>query len=413
MSTEFYDSLEIRDPQQREEEQFTKLSEHLERTAKRASFVRKQLDGIEITSIRTREALNQIPVVRKSELIQLQAEEPLFGGLTAYDEDSLIRIFASPGPIYEPETKRPDNWRIARALYAAGFRRGMLVHNTFSYHFAPAGMMLESGILELGCKVFPAGVGQTEQQVQAIERLRPQAYSGTPSFLRIILDAADESDADVSSLEVGLVSGEPLPASLRDELTRYGVAVKQAYATADAGLIAYESEAMEGLIVDEGIILEIVQPGTNDQVKNGEVGEVVVTSFNPDYPLLRFGTGDMSAVMEGVSPCGRTNTRIKGWMGRADQTTKVRGLFVHPSQVAEIVKRYDQINRARLVVSNTNHQDDMRLVCEITDRSDKLLAEKIADSVRDLCKLRADVVLVTPGEIPKDGIIIEDARTYE
>ena len=271
---------------------------------------------------------------------------------------------------------------------------------------------MESGAGELGCAVFPAGVGQTELQVQSIERLLPQAYTGTPSFLKIILEAASASGADVSSLKVGLVSGEALPPSLRAELDGHGVYVKQAYATADIGLIAYESEAMEGLIVDEGVIVEIVRPGTGDPVPEGEVGEVVVTVFNPDYPLLRFGTGDMSAVMSGQSPCGRTNTRIKGWMGRADQTTKVRGMFVHPSQVAQIVNRLPEISKARLVVTSEDHRDQMRLYCEVSERSDQLI-QKIADCAREVCKLRADVMLEDSGTLANDGIVIEDARSYD
>ena len=412
MSTEYYDSLETRDPEIREKEQFSSLPGHLRRVSQRAPFIANQINGLSIDSIDSREALAQIPVVRKSELIEIQAKTPPFGGMTAFDEQSLRRILASPGPIFEPETDRRDKWRIARALYAAGFRKGMLVHNSFSYHLAPAGVMLESGIFELGCTVFPAGVGQTEMQVQAIERLRPQAYSGTPSFLKVILNYGEENGVDLTSLRVGFVSGEPLPNSLRDELDSYGVKVKQAYATADIGLIAYETEAMEGLIVDEGVILEIVQPGTNDPVPDGEVGEVVVTTFNPDYPLLRFGTGDMSAIMEGISPCGRTNVRIKGWMGRADQTTKVRGIFVHPSQIATIVKRFSEVDRARLVVSSEDNQDIMKVYCEVSKQSENL-ADKIIDCTRDVCRLRTEVVLVDSGELPRDGIVIEDARTYD
>lgn len=412
MTTEFYDSLETRDPQQRETELVSALSSHLADAAENSPFVRNQLADVDIASIDSREALAQIPVVRKSELVELQKNFPPFGGMTAYDPDSLIRIFASPGPIFEPETKRLDFWRMSRALFAAGFRKGMLVHNTFSYHFTPAGAMLESGIGALGGSVFPAGVGQTELQVQAISRLRPKGYTGTPSFLKIILEAAASAQVDVSSLEIGLVSGEALPPSLRSELDGHGIAVKQAYATADVGLIAYESEAMEGLIMDEGVIVEIVRPGTGDLIAEGQVGEVVVTVFNPDYPLLRFGTGDMSAVMSGQSPCGRTNTRIKGWMGRADQTTKVRGLFVHPSQIAEIVNRFSEIDKARLVVSSEGHQDRMMLRCEVSERPDGLI-EKVATSVRDVCKLRADVVLEIPGKLANDGIVIEDARTYD
>lgn len=412
MSAEFYDSLETRDPEIRERELFAALPKHLEEAAFRSPYLRQQLQGVDVDSVDSREALAKLPLLRKSELSELQKSEPPFGGLTAFEPNSLLRIFASPGPIFEPETTRSDSWRMSRALFAAGIRKGMLVHNTFSYHFSPAGMMLESAIAQLGCTVFPAGVGQTELQVQAIERLRPQAYTGTPSFLKIILDAGSESGADLSSLERGLVSGEALPPSLRGDIADQGVQLLQAYATADIGLIAYESDAMEGLILDEGVIVEIVQPGTGDPVAEGEVGEIVVTVFNPDYPLLRFATGDMSMVMEGQSPCGRTNTRIKGWMGRADQTTKVRGMFVHPSQIAEIVKRFPEVNKARLVVSSENHQDQMLLVCESSDQSSQF-KESVAKAAREVCKLRADVSFEAPGALPVDGIVIEDARTYE
>ena len=412
MTTQYFDSSEIRDPDRRERELFAALPDHLQRAASKASYFRSRFSGFELDAIDSRAALAELPVVRKSDLADLQKDSPPFGGLTAFDSDSLLRIFASPGPIFEPETTRKDSWRLSRALFAAGFRPGMLVHNTFSYHFSPAGAMLESGVHALGGAVFPAGVGQTELQVQAIERLRPQAYTGTPSFLNIILKAAEKANADVSSLKIGLVSGEALPPSLRSDLADYGVRVLQAYATADVGLIAYESEAMEGLIVDEGIILEIVRPGTGDPLPDGEVGEVVVTVFNPDYPLIRFGTGDLSAVMEGHSPCGRTNTRIKGWMGRADQTTKVRGMFVHPSQVAEIVRRVSEVDRARLVVTSVNHQDQMLLHCEVSERTDEL-EKQIATVAREVSKLRADVSLHPVGTLANDGIVIEDARTYD
>lgn len=412
MTTKFFDSLEIRDSELREQEQFAALPDHLARAASKASYFRNQLSGFKLDSIDSRAALSELPVVRKSELVDLQKHSPPFGGLTAFDSDSLLRIFASPGPIFEAETKRKDSWRLSRALFAAGFRRGMLVHNTFSYHFSPAGAMLESGVHALGAAVFPAGVGQTELQIQAIERLRPQAYTGTPSFLNIILNAAEGADADVSSLKIGLVSGEALPPSLRSDLAAHGVHVLQAYATADIGLIAYESEAMEGLIVDEGVILEIVRPGTGDPLPEGEVGEVVVTVFNPDYPLIRFGTGDLSAIMTGQSPCGRTNARIKGWMGRADQTTKVRGMFVHPSQVAEIVRRVPEIERARLVVTSVSHQDRMQLHCEVSKRAEGL-EKQIVIVAREVSKLRADVSLHPIGTLANDGIVIEDARTYD
>ena len=412
MSAEFYDSLETRDPEVRERELFAALPKHLKQAATRSTYLQQQLQEVEIDSIDSREALAKLPVLRKSELSELQKSSPPFGGLTAFDPESLLRIFASPGPIFEPETTRADSWRMSRAAHAAGIRKSMLVHNTFSYHFSPAGMMLESAVAALGCAVFPAGVGQTELQVQAIERLRPQAYTGTPSFLKIILDAGSKSGADLSSLERGLVSGEALPPSLRADIADQGVRLLQAYATADIGLIAYESEAMEGLILDEGVIVEIVQPGTGDPVAKGEVGEVVVTVLNPDYPLVRFATGDMSMVMEGQSPCGRTNTRIKGWMGRADQTTKVRGMFVHPSQIAEIVKRFSEVNKARLVVSNKDFQDQMLLVCESTDHSDEFKLN-VTIAAREICKLRADVRFESPGALPVDGVVIEDARTYD
>lgn len=412
MQTEYYDSLEIRDPQVREQELFTSLPAHLQQVEPRSPFLQDQLSGIDIESITSREALATVPVFRKSELIELQKNSPPFGGMTAFDPDSLLRIFASPGPIYEPQTTRVDCWRLSRALFAAGFRKGMLVHNTFSYHFVPAGMMLESAIQCLGCHVFPAGVGQTEMQVQTIERLRPQAYTGTPSFLKIILDTGKEANVDLSSLQVALVSGEPLPPSLRGDIQQMGVEVRQAYATADIGLIAYESDAMDGLILDEGVIVEIVQPGTGDPVPAGEVGEIVVTVFNPDYPLLRFGTGDMSMILEGQSPCGRTNTRIKGWMGRADQATKVRGIFVTPSQVAEIVKRFPEVTKARVVVSAQDHQDILLVKCESTDHSLEF-GERITEAVRFVCKLRADVKFESPGSLPVDGIVIEDTRTYD
>lgn len=412
MTAEFYDSLETRDPEIRERELLAALPKHLKQAAARSSYLQQQLQDVDIDSIDSRESLAKLPVLRKSELSELQESAPPFGGLTAFEPESLLRIFASPGPIFEPETTQKDSWRMSRALYAAGFRKGMLVHNTFSYHFSPAGMMFESAAAVLGCAVFPAGVGQTEMQAQTIERLRPQAYTGTPSFLKIILDAGSKSGADLSSLKRGLVSGEALPPSLREEIAGEGVQLLQAYATADVGLIAYESKALEGLILDEGVIVEIVQPGTGDPVAKGEVGEIVVTVFNPDYPLLRFATGDMSMVIEGQSPCGRTNTRIKGWMGRADQTTKVRGMFVHPSQIAEIVKRFSEVNKARLVVSSENHQDQMLLVCESSNHSSEF-KQSVAKVAREICKLRADVRFESPGELPVDGVVIEDARTYD
>ena len=411
MTSEFFDTLETRSPEAREAALFASLRDHL-RTALGAPAIARILDGIDPDAVTDRAALATLPVIRKSELMALQADSPPFGGLIPGKVADYANVFASPGPIFEPASRSPDPFRVARALFAAGLRKGDLVHNTFSYHFTPAGAMLEGGARAIGCTVFPAGTGQTELQVQVISRLRPDAYVGTPSFLNILLDKAAELGEDVSSVEKGLVSGEALPPSLREAIGDRGVSVLQCYATADVGLIAYESPALEGMILDEGAIVEIVRPGTGDPVPEGEVGEVVVTPFNPEYPLVRFATGDLSAVMPGASPCGRTNTRIKGWLGRADQTTKVRGMFVHPSQVAEVVRRHPEIVRARLVVRNFDNQDVMTLRCE-SETGDPAFVSAIAATVRDVCKLRGNIGIVPPGTLANDGKVIEDARTYE
>jgi phenylacetate-CoA ligase len=362
--------------------------------------------------VTSRAALAKLPVIRKGELLDLQQGARPFGGLAASGYGEIARVFASPGPIYEPEGRAPDWWRLARALFAAGFRRGDLVHNCFSYHFTPAGSMLETGAHALGCAVFPGGTGQTEQQVQAIADLGPAGYVGTPSFLRIILEKADEQGVAMPSLTKALVSGEAFPPSLRDALIARGIHGYQVYATADLGSIAYETPAREGLVVDEGVLLEIVRPGTGDPVPDGEVGEVVVTTLaNPDYPLVRFGTGDLSAVLPGRSPCGRTNVRIKGWMGRADQTTKVKGLFVHPSQVAAIVARHAEIARARLVVDNPDQNDRMTLHVEPREGRAAPI-DAIVASIRDVTKLRGEVQVRGTGELPNDGKVIDDTRRY-
>jgi phenylacetate-CoA ligase len=323
----------------------------------------------------------------------------------------LGRVFVSPGPLYDPEGRERDYWRMARALHAAGFRKGDLVHNTFAYHLTPAGSMLESGAHALGCAVIPAGGGQTEQQVAVIAALKPGGYTGTPSFLRILLEKAAELRQDASSLRKALVSAEALPPSLRKAIADLGVDALQCYASADLGLIAYESAAKEGMIVDEGVIVEIVRPGTGDPLPEGEVGEVVVTTFNRTYPLIRFGTGDLSAVLPGASPCGRTNLRIRGWMGRADQRTKVRGMFVTPQQVAEVVRRHPEIRRARLVVTSPDNRDAMTLRCEVAGGGDAL-AQSIVSTLHNVTTLRGEVALVAPGSLPNDGKVIEDARTY-
>jgi phenylacetate-CoA ligase len=414
-----FDTLELRDPAIRERDLFLRLPAQVAHARANAPAYAKLLAGFEPASITSRAALATLPVTRKSELLELQKANRPFGGFAATGWGSHAnraqRVFASPGPLYEPETTRPDYWRLARALVAAGFRPGDLVHNTFSYHFTPAGSMVESAALALACTVFPAGIGQTELQVQAIAELKPDGYVGTPSFLKIILEKADEAGADISSLKKALVSGEAFPPSLRDALAARGIAGYQAYATADLGCIAYETEARSGLVVDEGVIVEIVRPGTGDPVAAGEVGEVVVTTFNPDYPLLRFGTGDLSAVipesMSGPSACGRTNIRLKGWLGRADQTTKVKGMFVHPSQVAEIVRRHPGILKARLIVDNPDGADRMTLHCEAPDPAPDL-ATSVAGSIREVTKLRGEVALGEPGSLPNDGKVIDDIRRY-
>ena len=416
MTSRHFDTLETRDPAVRERDLFRRLPSQIAHAIANAPAFAHILAGVDPHSIDSREKLASLPVTRKSSLLELQKAARPFGGFAAsgWGPDARVRaakVFASPGPLYEPEGRGADYWRLGRALVAAGFVEGDLVHNTFSYHFTPAGSMVESAAAAIGCTVIPAGTGQTELQVQAIADLKPNGYVGTPSFLRIILEKADETGADVSSITRALVSGEPFPPSLRDALAARGIAGYQVYATADLGCIAYESTARSGLIVDEGVIVEIVRPGTGDPVPAGEVGEVVVTTFTRDYPLIRFGTGDLSAVLLGDCPTGRTARRIKGWMGRADQTTKVRGMFVHPSQVAEVVRRHPEIARARLVVEGEMANDRMSLHVELGTVPEGL-ASRVADSVRDITTLRADIVAVSAGSLPNDGKVIEDRRSY-
>jgi phenylacetate-CoA ligase len=415
--TEYFDALETRSPAEREAELMAALRRQLAHAQTHSAAMAEILRGVDADTITSRHALAQLPVTRKSELLALQqaargAGRDAFGGFAAIGYGAAMRrLYASPGPIYEPEGTATDYWRSARALFAAGFRAGDLVHNAFSYHMTPGAFIMESGAHAVGCTVFPAGTGQTEQQLQAIAELKPQAYLGTPSFLRILVEKAQEGGVDISSLTKGLVGGEAFPPSLRDWFGERGMAIYQSYATADVGLIAYETAAREGLVLDENVIVEIVRPGTGDPVAPGEVGEVVVTVLNPDYPLIRFGTGDLSAVLDGACPTGRTNTRIKGWLGRADQTTKIRGMFVHPGQVAEIVKRFPEVKRARLVVSGEMANDSMKLLVEAATAQG--LNERVAEAVRDVTKLRGEVEVVAPGSLPNDGKVIEDARSYK
>ncbi len=414
------ESLERRPPAQRETALLQALP-GLVRAAQQLPALGQRLQGINAAALSTRAALARVPVTRKGELLQRQmaarATDP-FGGFSAIGWRSMARsgarrVYQSPGPIYEPEGAATDYWRSARALRAAGFVAGDLVHNSFSYHLTPGAWIMEAGAHALGCTVFPGGVGNTELQLQAIAELRPDAYCGTPSFLRILVEKAEEAGVAIASIRKALVSGEAYPPSLRDWLLERGIQGYQAYATADAGLIAYETEARQGLLVDEGILLEIVRPGTDDPVPEGEVGEVVVSVFNPDYPLVRFGTGDLSALLPGPCPTGRTNTRIKGWMGRADQTTKVRGMFVHASQVGDIVKRHAGVRRARLVVEGEMANDRMVFLVEHAGPAEGL-EQALAATVKDITKLRADQVqVVPPGTLPNDGKVIEDARKYD
>jgi phenylacetate-CoA ligase len=412
--SEHFDTLETRDPELRERMLLAALPRQITHAKASAPAFARILAEFDAATVTSRAALARLPVTRKSELLELQKANRPFGGFagTGWGAGSAgpARVFASPGPIYEPEGRRADYWRLARALFAAGFRRGDLVHNCFAYHFTPAGSMLETGAHALGCTVFPGGTGQTEQQVQAMAELKPDGYVGTPSFLKIVLDKADELGVALPSLRKALVSGEAFLPPVREALAARGIAGCQAYASADAGLIAYETDAHEGLVVDEGVIVELVRPGTGDPVAPGEVGEVVVTLIaNPDYPLIRFGTGDLSALLPGTSPCGRTNMRIKGWMGRADQTTKVKGLFVHPSQVAAIAKRHPEIIRARLVVDNPEGTDRMTLHVEVPNNQSSH-AEAIIASIREVTKLRGEVAFHAPGELANDGKVIDDAR---
>ena len=409
---DFYDSLESRDPVLREEQQFSDLRKQLHNARDHTPAYAAILADVDIASVNDRTTLATIPLTRKSDIAKRQSELPPLGGYAAAPMDSFYNVFASPGGIFEPGAARDDYWNFARGLYAAGIRAGDLIHNTFSYHFTPAGLMVDSAARALGCPVFPGGIGQTELQVQVMARLKPRAYCGTPSFLKIILDKAAEIKISVDTLSLGLVGGEALPGSLRTELSDSGVDVVQFYGTADLGMVAYESSAKEGMILEEKVIVEIVRPGTGEPLAEGEVGEIVVTTLSPEYPLIRFATGDLSAFMSGNSPCGRTNRRIKGWMGRADQTAKVRGMFVHPSQVASVVSRHDELLRARLVIGRVDNQDVMTLKCEIENNQESI-EQLIEQSVREVCKLRADIELCPVGVLPNDGVVIEDSRPLD
>jgi phenylacetate-CoA ligase len=411
VSDKYYDQLETRDPAQRELAQFSLLPDLIRLAMTQAPGWAAHLKGVDAAAVTSRQALARLPVLRKRALKDLQAEAPPYGGLATSPAGALARIYMSPGPIFEPEGRGEDWWRTARALYAAGVRKGDIVHNTFAYHLTPGGWIFDSGARALGCAVIAAGPGNTEQQLEVIQRLKPTAYAGVPDYLKILLDKAKEAGKDASSIKKALVGGGALFPSLRAEYKERGVDTYQTYATADLGIIAYESPALDGMIIDEGAIVEIVRPGTGDPVSPGEVGELVVTTFNRDYPMIRLATGDLSAVLPGISPCGRTNMRIKGWLGRADQTTKVKGMFVHPEQIAEVAKRHAGLGRVRLVVGRAGEQDTMTLRAEAAS-ADAGLKAKLSETLQAVTKLKGEVELVAPGSLPNDGKVIADERTY-
>jgi len=413
VQSQFYDALETRDAAAREAVLMAALPEIIAAAKERSPAYRRLLAQVHPEDVVDRRTLAELPLTRKSALIEMQQQDPPFGGFAAAPLAALRRIFVSPGPVYEPEGRRPDYWRFARALFAAGFRAGDLVHNAFSYHLTPAGAMVESGADALGCPVIPAGTGQTEQQLRTIADLKPGGYVGTPSFLKVLLDRAASEGTDVSSLKKALVGAEALPAALRAEFRSRGLDVLQCYGTADLGLVAYETvgpagEICEGMVLDEGVILELVMPGTGEPVAPGEIGEVVVTTLTPEYPLIRFATGDLSAILQGESPCGRTNHRVRGWLGRADQSTKVRGMFVHPEQVADILRRHKSIIRARLVVERPGSTDEMTLLAEIGEPPED--PARLAETLQSVTKLRGTVKPVPEGSLPADGKLIEDRR---
>lgn len=406
--TAHYDARETREPAAREAELFARLPEVL-RSAMAAPAYAERLKGTDPAAVTSRAALAGLPVLRKSELPALHKASQPFGGFVAARPGSFARLFTSPGPIFEPEGRQADPWRGARALFAAGFRPDDVVLNTFSYHLTPGGFIFDASARALGCAVIPAGPGNTEQQFELIEAYRPVGYSGTPDFLKILLDAAAAAGRDVSSIKRALVSGAAFPPSLQAEIKARGIEAYQAFGTADLGLIAFETEARDGMVVNEDLILEIVKPGTGDPVADGDVGEIVVTSLDPHHPWIRLALGDLTAALPGPSKCGRTNMRIKGWMGRADQTTKIKGMFVRPEQIAEIGKRHSALGRLRLVVTRQDETDAMTLKAETSAASDAL-REEIAGTLRAVTKLGGNVELVSPGALPNDGKLIADER---
>ncbi|MEO0978118.1 MAG: AMP-binding protein [Pseudomonadota bacterium] len=411
MSDQQFDARERQDPALRERDLFVRLPELMAHAMRRAPAWAEQLDGCDLTAVVDRVSLAALPILRKPDLMERQKANPPFGGFLAGDLSEAARVFMSPGPIWEPQAPGLDPWNGARSLFAAGFRKGDTVLNAFSYHLTPGGFILDQGAIALGCTVFPAGVGNTDTQVEAIEVLKPSGFVGTPDYLKVLLDRGREQGRDVSSIKKALVSGGALFPSLRQEYEDQGIQVAQCYATADLGVIAYETEARTGMVVNEDFIVEIVRPGTGEPVDDGEVGELVVTNFNTLYPLIRFGTGDLSKVIPGRSGCGRTNMQLAGWMGRADQRTKVKGMFVDPAQIAQIVAAHPEVSKARLAVSRAGESDAMTLSVE-TDISADGLTDRVAVTLKEVTRLKGDVEIVPPGALPNDGKVIADEREY-
>jgi phenylacetate-coenzyme A ligase PaaK-like adenylate-forming protein len=411
MSDIQFDTRERQGTAERERDLFAKLPDLLAHATANSEAWAEQLAEQDLGSVTGRSALAKLPVLRKSDLLHRQKANPPFGGFLAGDLSGAARVFMSPGPIWEPQAPGLDPWNGARSLFAVGFRKGDVVLNAFSYHLTPGGFILDQGAIALGCTVFPAGVGNTDMQVEAIEILKPTGFVGTPDYLKVLLDRAREQNRDTSSIKKALVSGGALFPSLRQEYADQGIQVGQCYATADLGVIAYETEAREGMVVNEDYIVEIVRPGTGEPVEDGEVGELVVTNFNRLYPLIRFATGDLSKIIPGLSPCGRTNMRLAGWMGRADQRTKVKGMFVDPAQIAQIVAAHPEVCKARLAVGRDGESDTMTLSIE-TDARGNGLSERVATTLRDVTRLKGDIELVPVGKLPNDGKVIADEREY-
>lgn len=411
--SDYFDSKDTMSEDSREAELMALLPNQIAHAKAKTSYFAALFKEIDPLAIDSREALAQLPITYKSDLVDAQTKQPPFGGMNATAVGNLIRVFRSPGPICEPEGKSDDFWRGARALHAAGVRKGDLVHNSFSYHLTPGAWLLDSAARSLGAAVFPAGVGNTDLQVEAMAHFQANVFCGTPDFLKIIMERAQEMQADVSSVKKAIVGGGALPPSLRQLIKdQFGFTPLQNYGTADLGIIAYESPAMDGMLLNEGAIVEIVRPGSGEPVDEGEVGEVVVTLLNKDYPLTRFATGDLSAALPGQSPCGRTARRIKGWMGRADQTTKIRGMFVRPTQLEKVRIAHPEILKLRLTVTSENHRDQFTVACEIAN-DDPSLAEKIGATVTRSINLSGSISIVKPGSLPSDGKVIDDARSYE